>query len=75
MANMTTSRPARKVVAASLASAFVTMLLQVSLGGVEGEPMLPVLTSALTAAIVFVVGYVVPPAECDQVVPTALLPS
>ncbi|SPH17530.1 hypothetical protein DEA8626_01053 [Defluviimonas aquaemixtae] len=75
MANMATSRPARKVIAASITAAIVATTLA-ALRGYPPDIMPLVLADALmAAAFAFVAGYLVPPADRDRATPTAMLQS
>ena len=75
MAYMMTARPARKVIVASIASAIAMTSLSVFRAyPVDIMPFI-VADSLLAAAVAFVAGYLVSPADRDRAIPSSMLPS
>jgi len=71
MARMKTGIPTTKVLGATLGGAAATLIIYL----IEAEiglshPLPDAVEAALTTLVVFVVGYVVPPSERDQIVTT-----
>lgn len=68
MARMLHKRPARKVVASSLGAALSTILLAILTQVFPDFPINGELRGAVTTVVVFLTGYITPPASEDQIV-------
>jgi hypothetical protein len=66
MARMKSARPARKVVASSLASAFATIVIW-ALQDLAGIPVPAPVQASMVTLITFAAGYLVPPSEFDGI--------